>query len=152
MKFSRDVAGDLLLNIMGDLGYPQTYMYTCVLCCFALFVCLTLLASFFLPSHLSFKNMYIKCKIIQNIPQKFIYIYNVHVCVAYTTVMFTRTYLVLILEEERSWCTQLLSSELQSVPSAKMEMPTIFLVLQVKTEHGPSQTCSCTCTCIYLNV
>ena len=31
---------------------------TCT-CCFALFVCLTLLASFFLPSHLSFKNMYI---------------------------------------------------------------------------------------------
>ena len=30
-----------------------------VMCCFALFVCLTLLASFFLPSHLSFKNMYI---------------------------------------------------------------------------------------------
>ena len=30
-----------------------------VLCCFALFVCLTLLASFFLPSHLSFKNIYI---------------------------------------------------------------------------------------------
>ena len=29
-----------------------------VLCCFALFVCLTLLASFFLPSHLSFKNVY----------------------------------------------------------------------------------------------
>ena len=29
-----------------------------MLCCFALFVCLTLLASFFLPSHLSFKNMY----------------------------------------------------------------------------------------------
>ena len=32
-----------------------------VLCCFALFVCLTLLASFFLPSHLSFKNMYSVC-------------------------------------------------------------------------------------------
>ena len=31
-----------------------------VLCCFALFVCLTLLASFFLPSHLSFKNMYLQ--------------------------------------------------------------------------------------------
>ena len=30
-----------------------------VLCCFALFVCLTLLASFFLPSHLSLKKMYI---------------------------------------------------------------------------------------------
>ena len=30
-----------------------------VLCCFALFVCLTLLASFFLPSHFSLKNMYI---------------------------------------------------------------------------------------------
>ena len=28
-----------------------------VLCCFALFVCLTLLASFFLPSHL-IKNVY----------------------------------------------------------------------------------------------
>ena len=37
-----------------------------VLCCFALFVCLTLLASFFLPSHLSFKNMYI-----QNLPHQF---------------------------------------------------------------------------------
>ena len=33
-----------------------------VLCCFALFVCLTLLASFFLPSHLSFKNIY--CEIL----------------------------------------------------------------------------------------
>ena len=33
-----------------------------VLCCFALFVCLTLLASFFLPSHLSFNNMYIYFK------------------------------------------------------------------------------------------
>ena len=29
-----------------------------VLCCFALFVCVILLVSFFLPSHLSFKNMY----------------------------------------------------------------------------------------------
>ena len=39
--------------------YMYMYMYMCVLCCFALFVCLILLASFFLPSHLSFKNMYI---------------------------------------------------------------------------------------------
>ena len=41
--------------------YMYMYMYKTalgVLCCFALFVCLTLLASFFLPSHLSFKNMY----------------------------------------------------------------------------------------------
>ena len=37
-----------------------------VLCCFALFVCLTLLASFFLPSHLSFKNMYICWKLLIN--------------------------------------------------------------------------------------
>ena len=35
------------------------HVHAWVLCCFALFVCLTLLASFFLPSHLSFKNMYI---------------------------------------------------------------------------------------------
>ena len=35
-------------------------MHVHVLCCFALFVCLTLLASFFLPSHLSFKNMYVQ--------------------------------------------------------------------------------------------
>ena len=33
--------------------------YVHVHCKYALFVCLTLLASFFLPSHLSFKNMYI---------------------------------------------------------------------------------------------
>ena len=39
-----------------------------VLCCFALFVRLTLLASFFLPSHLSFKNMYIvKCTYAQTL-------------------------------------------------------------------------------------
>ena len=45
--------------------YVIVHVYTCtctsdclgVLCCFALFVCLTLLASFFLPSHLSFKNI-----------------------------------------------------------------------------------------------
>ena len=36
--------------------------------CFALFVCLTLLASFFLPSHLSFKNMYM-----------YIHVYKLHV-------------------------------------------------------------------------
>ena len=30
-----------------------------VLCCFALFVCLTLLASFFLPSHLSLKHVHV---------------------------------------------------------------------------------------------
>ena len=42
-----------------------------VLCCFALFVCLTLLASFFLPSHLSFKNMY-------NI---YTCVYNIYTCV-----------------------------------------------------------------------
>ena len=44
-----------------------------VLCCFALFVCLTLLASFFLPSHLSFKHVCIQVCII-------IYMYiHVHV-------------------------------------------------------------------------
>ena len=39
--------------------YSHIHVHACTyLCCFALFVCLTLLASFFLPSHLSFKNMY----------------------------------------------------------------------------------------------
>ena len=42
-----------------ETAIANMYMYEGVLCCFALFVCLTLLASFFLPSHLSFKNMYI---------------------------------------------------------------------------------------------
>ena len=32
------------------------FVHVGVLCCFALFVCLTLLASFFLPSHLSLKT------------------------------------------------------------------------------------------------
>ena len=42
-------------------SYSDLHVHTAlgVLCCFALFVCLTLLASFFLPSHLSFKNMYV---------------------------------------------------------------------------------------------
>ena len=54
------------LTITSNLNLPiidmsvlyHIYTCTCVLCCFALFVCLTLLACFFLPSHLSFKNMY----------------------------------------------------------------------------------------------
>ena len=37
--------------------YVPIHIHVGVLCCFALFVCLTLLASFFLPSHLSFKNI-----------------------------------------------------------------------------------------------
>ena len=37
------------------LSSLDTYIY---LCCFALFVCLTLLASFFLPSHLPLKHVY----------------------------------------------------------------------------------------------
>ena len=52
----------LLLGMRWDMARPTcTGKVTAlgVLCCFALFVCLTLLASFFLPSHLSFKNMYV---------------------------------------------------------------------------------------------
>ena len=44
-----------------------------VLCCFALFVCLTLLASFFLPSHLSFKNMYIQKKLPVSVLFRFLF-------------------------------------------------------------------------------
>ena len=40
----------------GETYQVYTYMYCVALPC--LFVCLTLLASFFLPSHLSFKSMY----------------------------------------------------------------------------------------------
>ena len=43
-------------------GTTSMYMYI------ALFVCLTLLASFFLPSHLSFKNMYQKFTPTQSSP------------------------------------------------------------------------------------
>ena len=59
-----------------------------VLCCFALFVCLTLLASFFLPSHLSFKNMNMQssvfcvCVCVCTRAQMCSWIYiSVHVCV-----------------------------------------------------------------------
>ena len=45
------------VHVCGHLN-AMSCMALGVLCCFALFVCLTLLASFFLPSHLSFKNMY----------------------------------------------------------------------------------------------
>ena len=42
--------------------HVYAYMYTCTCtftCCYALFVCLTLLASFFLPSHLSLKHVHV---------------------------------------------------------------------------------------------
>ena len=51
-----------------------------VLYCFALFVCLTLLASFFLPSHLSLKNMYIyTCTCTCTYAHVCTYMYIVHV-------------------------------------------------------------------------
>ena len=43
--------------------YFTSIIHACIhvhLCCFALFVCLTLLASFFLPSHLSLKTCILK--------------------------------------------------------------------------------------------
>ena len=47
----------------GFESHPRQLIFSrksdCLGC--AVFVCLTLLASFFLPSHLSFKNMYILC-------------------------------------------------------------------------------------------
>ena len=51
-----------------------------VLCCFALFVCLTLLASFFLPSHLSFKNMHM-----------YLYVQHVYTCIHTGTCICTCT-------------------------------------------------------------
>ena len=65
--YNLDTAGDQIELMTAHTLYMYMYMYHFflgkvtalgVLCCFALFVCLTLLASFFLPSHLSFKNMY----------------------------------------------------------------------------------------------
>ena len=50
-----------------------------VLCCFALFVCLTLLASFFLPSHISFKNMYIILSVMMSIHVR-TYMSTMHEC------------------------------------------------------------------------
>ena len=64
--------------VCSDIAYSCTYIYMYmgssptrgssfflgkvtalgVLCCFALFICLTLLASFF-PSHLSFKHVHV---------------------------------------------------------------------------------------------
>ena len=38
-----------------------------VLCCFALFACLTLLASFFLPSHLSLKHVHVHVDLVHTL-------------------------------------------------------------------------------------
>ena len=59
-------------------------MYMGVLCCFALFVCLTLLASFFLPSHLSLKTcMYFQSTILLfstvHITRTFVFVVKAHV-------------------------------------------------------------------------
>ena len=51
----RDIFSDSSSSVSGADTIRYTHcMYMGVLCCFALFVCLTLLTSFFLPSHLSF--------------------------------------------------------------------------------------------------
>ena len=52
------------MTLLASFFLPSASLINMYMCCFALFVCLTLLASFFLPSHLSFKNMYIYYSII----------------------------------------------------------------------------------------
>ena len=95
--------------------------------------------------------MYIKCKIIQRIPKK----KNIHIQCTWMCCMYNsdvhenvprantwgRTFLVHA--TSLVWGTECSVREI-------VEMPTIFLVLEVKTEHGPSQTCSCTCTCTWM--
>ena len=49
-----------LLSLLSRYIYIHEVTALGVLCCFALFVCLALLASFFLPSHLSLKHVH-KC-------------------------------------------------------------------------------------------
>ena len=58
-----------------------------VLCCFALFVCLTLLASFFLPSHLSFKNMYM-----------YLYIIIIHLFITFSALVRTPTFICMMIQ------------------------------------------------------
>ena len=55
----RSLSLSLFLSSVFKVFFVCTACHHGRTCCFALFVCLTLLASFFLPSHLSFKNMYI---------------------------------------------------------------------------------------------
>ena len=53
-----------------------------VLCCFALFVRLTLLASFFLPSHLSLKDVFCACAYMCDVCTCIIHV-HVQTCVMY---------------------------------------------------------------------
>ena len=61
-----------------------------VLCCFA-FVCLTLLASFFLPSHLSFKNMYHKQALCRHVAYGNITRYHIRTCSFVSLFIFATT-------------------------------------------------------------
>ena len=64
----------LLAAFGGSYAPDDMYMYMGVLCCFALFVCLTLLASFFLSSHLSFKTCTcIECRGFESHPRQLIF-------------------------------------------------------------------------------
>ena len=62
-----------------------------VLCCFALFVCLTLLASFFVPSHLSFKHVY-NIRISRGNSTAASHVYNIHVHM-YFSVLITHVHM-----------------------------------------------------------
>ena len=60
-----------------------------VLCCFAFFVCLTLLASFFLLSHLSFKTCICTSTLYIHVHANYMYIYCrcTNVCTMYMYVL-----------------------------------------------------------------
>ena len=76
-----------------------------VLCCFALFVCLTLLASFFLPTHLSFKNMY--NIIAYSIESSVILSTNVcmHACTCMYVVDRTNAHFDFVFSQKTEWMT-----------------------------------------------
>ena len=75
------------------MQYCTDALYMYMLCCFALFVYLTLLASFFLPSHLSFKNMYMYIHVLKHIQctctlyTLFLYMYSIFF------IMYTHMYI-----------------------------------------------------------
>ena len=107
-----------------------------VLCCFALFICLTLLASFFLPSHLSFKNMYMYVHCIM-IYVQFLYTY-IRVCMYIICVFVTlngttlkdtlQTYVCTVVHYIL-YCYMILYTDVHVAPSA------ISAVLRISCVH-----------------
>ena len=92
-----------------------------VLCYFSLFVCLTLLASFFIPSHLSFKNICTCICLCQQVKYKYMFV--TVICRVLTARMYSNQTVGFLLQK-------------MEVAQEKVRVPTLEIIKHIINSCG----------------